>query len=357
MGALGASSAVLRKQIRDKRGVAKEFARVPHQPPSAAVGSKEFWQQSASIVSAVFPSECATSGGMIHMGSNLDHILVTRFNLPSKGHESLVRAREDWLKNRVMLFERYCLPSVAAQTCRRFSWIIYFDPHSPKWLLDWVRNHEQKGYFNPYFREEVLGEDLCSDIRAVVGRQRGAELLTTNLDNDDSLAVDFLARIQGVARVSARTAIYVGDGLIRRGDVLYRHVDPYNAFCSVRESWDAPVTCWTDWHNLLPEQMPAVVLRGNPGWLQVVHGANVSNRVRGRRTHPVRHRAAFPELLDDLPEPPMRQIAKDTLVSVPGRAIRDSGRSTAKAVISKVAGKRGLDRVKIMWTSVRRHPS
>ena len=55
------------------------------------------------------------------MRIDLDHVLLTRFNLPSKGHESLVRAQENWLRNRVVLFERYCLPSVAAQTCRSFS--------------------------------------------------------------------------------------------------------------------------------------------------------------------------------------------------------------------------------------------
>jgi Putative rhamnosyl transferase len=289
------------------------------------------------------------------MGADLDHILLTRFNLPSVGHESLVRARENWLKNRVVLFERYCLPSVAAQSCQRFLWIIYFDPHSPAWLLDWIHGHERQGHFHPYFRENVPRKDLLSDIRAAVGHQQGADLLTTNLDNDDALAADFVTRIQGTARVGDRMAIYIGDGLIGRSGALYRQVDRYNAFCSVRESWDAPVTCWADWHNLLPEQMPAVVLRGNPGWLQVVHGANVSNRVRGRRTRPTQHRPAFPGLLDDLPEPAMRQIASDTFVSGPGRAIRESGRATTKVVISKVAGKRGLDRVKVMWTAARQH--
>ena len=291
------------------------------------------------------------------MGADLDHIVVTRFNLPSKGHESLVRARENWLKNRVALFERYCLPSVVAQTSQHFSWIIYFDPQSPPWLLEWIREHEQKGYYRPHFREEVSRTDLCRDIEEVVGPERGTELLTTNLDNDDSLAVDFLARVQSAARVDDRTAIYIGDGLIRRDNSLYRHLDRFNAFCSVRESWETPVTCWADWHNLLPEQMPAVVLRGDPGWLQVVHGANVSNRVRGRRTNPARHREAFPGLLADLPEPPVQQIAADVLISVPGRAIRDGGRSTTKAMISKVAGRRGLDRAKVAWSSARRHLS
>jgi hypothetical protein len=289
------------------------------------------------------------------MRANPDHILITRFNLPSIGHESVVRAQENWLTDRVQLFERYCLPSVLAQTCRRFSWIIYFDPCSPQWLLDWVRGHERDSHFRPFFREEVAGKELLRDIRAVVGEQQhGAELLTTNLDNDDGLAIDFVARVQGAARAGDRTAIYVGDGLIRRGDVLYRNLDPHNAFCSVRESWEAPVTCWADWHNLLPRHMPAVVLRGNPGWVQVVHGANVSNRAHGRRTHPAQHRAAFPGLLDDLPEPGTWQIAGDTLVSAPGRVLREGTRATAKAVISKIAGRRGLDRAKTMWTSARR---
>ncbi|MGO9080043.1 MAG: glycosyltransferase [Streptosporangiaceae bacterium] len=288
------------------------------------------------------------------MRADIDHILLTRFNLPSQGHESLVRAQENWLRNRVELFERYCLPSVLAQTCRRFSWIIYFDPQSPEWLLNWVGGHERQGHFRPCLRAEVPAGDLLGDIRNVVGHQPGAELLTTNLDNDDGLAADFVARVQGAARRGARTAVYVGDGLIRRGDMLYRNFDRYNAFCSVREPWDAPLTCWADWHNLLPEHMPALVLRGSPGWLQVIHGANVSNRVRGHRTRPVQHRPLFPGLLDDLPDPSVRQIAADAFVSVPGRAVRDSGRAMTKALIARVGGKRGLDRVKFAWTSTRR---
>lgn len=292
------------------------------------------------------------------MKASLDHVLLTRFNLPSKGHESMVRAQENWLKNRVALFERYCLPSVLAQTSRDFSWIIYFDPQSPEWLLEWVRDHERGGNFIPRYREEVSGNDLISDIRAVVGDDHGADLLTTNLDNDDGLAADFVARLQGAGRRGERTAIYIGDGLIRRGDaLLYKRIDHHNAFCSVRESWDEPVTCWSDWHNLLPARMPAVVLRGSPGWLQVVHGANVSNRVHGRLTCPSRHRAAFHGLLDDLPEPGGREVAREALVSAPARALREGGRTAAKVTISAIGGKRGLDRAKVAWTLARRHLS
>ena len=287
------------------------------------------------------------------MGADLDHVLLTRFNLPSAGHESLVRAQEDWLKRRVVLFERYCLPSVLSQTCRDFRWIIYFDPQSPAWLLDWARVHERRGNFSACFREQVATGELLADIRALPGYQQAAELITTNLDNDDGLAVDFVARVQGAAGTGDRTAVYLGDGLICRDGGLYARLDPHNAFCSVREPWDEPVTCWADWHNLLPALMPAVVLRGSPGWLQVVHGANVSNRVRGRRTYPARYRAAFPGLLGDLPDPGFRQIAGDRLVSAPGRALREAARGVTKAAVRTLAGREGLDRAKGIWASAR----
>ncbi len=290
----------------------------------------------------------------------VDHVLLTRFNLPSTGHESLVRAKENWLRDRVELFERYCLPSVLAQTCQNFSWIVYFDPASPGWFLDWIGEHERLGHFHPRFREHVGGAELRADLGVVAGvgvdARAGRILITSNLDNDDSLALDFVARVQAARAEGSRSAVYLGDGLIRTEGGLYRLVYPHNAFCSVRESWDRPVTCWTDWHTLLSRHMPAVVLRGDPGWLQVVHGANVSNRVRGRLTRPRPHRERFLGLLDDLPEPSTVRLVGDRLVAIPVRAGRESVRAGAKALLSLVAGKRGLDRAKLAWASLRRRP-
>lgn len=283
---------------------------------------------------------------------DLDHVLLTRFNLPSKGYESLVRARDNWLEDRVGLFERYCLPSVMAQTSRHFSWLVYVDPQSPRWLLDRLRGHELRRCFVLCLREEVATSDVLEDARRVTGG-RGPRLVTTNLDNDDCLAAEFLHRIQDSAPQGGRSAVYIADGLVRRRELLYRRVDRYNAFCSVIEPWGDAVTCWADWHNLLPDRMPAVVLRGEPGWLQVVHGANVSNRVRGRRTLPTRFRDVFPGVLDDVPDPSRRQLADDLLLGVPGRAVREGCRAAGKVVLTRLAGRQGLDRIKQAWTSAR----
>ena len=65
------------------------------------------------------------------MKPSIDHVILTRFNLPTAGVESLVRAQEGWLRDRQVLFEKYCLPSVKFQTRQDFSWIVYFDTQSP----------------------------------------------------------------------------------------------------------------------------------------------------------------------------------------------------------------------------------
>lgn len=273
----------------------------------------------------------------------MDHVVLTRFNLPSKGAESYVRAKEGWLTERVELFEAYCLPSVLGQTDGRSKWIIYFDPESPRWLLDRIKGHGSA--YTPVFRAEVSREELRADIAGLFD-VTGDELLTTNLDNDDGLAADFVARLCAQPRPPTRTAYYLSNGLIKSPAGLYGHRDPHNAFVSVRESWDEPITCWGHWHNRMHEHLPVVGIGGAPGWLQVVHGGNVSNRTRGRLVSPVPHRNLFGGLLDDVPEPDGRTLARDRFVAHPIRVGRDCARYLAKTAVLKVLGPGGFERAK-----------
>lgn len=278
------------------------------------------------------------------MNPAVSHVLLTRFNLPSKGAEATIRAKEGWLRDRVALFERYCLPSVAAQTDRDFSWLVYVDPQSPAWFLSWA-DQAGAGLFRAVRRAEVPREDLLADVAEAVGGAP-ARLLTTNLDNDDAVAADFVARLKaGAAATTPRTALYLVNGLIRQGDRLYAHRDPSNAFCSVAEPWDGAVSCWSDWHNRLDRHMPAVRIGGSPGWLQVVHGTNVSNRVRGTLTSPVPHRTLFGSGLDGLPVPGGRELAADRLLHSPLRTGREAARALAKRSVLLVGGPGAVDRM------------
>ncbi|BCW84421.1 hypothetical protein NicSoilE8_20940 [Arthrobacter sp. NicSoilE8] len=278
------------------------------------------------------------------------HVILTRFNLPSKGFESLVRAQDGWLKERINLFERYCLPSVQRQTNRDFDWIIYFDPESPEWLLRRIEELNAKNTFRPIFRTEVSPEELLSDIKETVSSHRPL-LLTTNLDNDDALSCDFVQRVQDAATVSSATAIYLATGVVKSRDAVYLRRDTRNAFCSVSAPWPAALTCWAAWHNQLGRSLDVRTLRGDPAWLQVIHEHNVSNRIRGRRVSPAPFRTAFPGLLADIPAPDRRDILRDRLYGSPARALREGLRATAKTATIAVLGTEGIDRVKTLMAS------
>ncbi|WP_413250411.1 glycosyltransferase [Sinomonas flava] len=277
--------------------------------------------------------------------TTIDHVLMTRFNLPSPGYEETVRTRDGWLETRVGLFERYCLPSVRAQECQDFAWVVYFDPESPPWLRD--RIEEWRDTLIPIFRREVSRDSLMEDLRKAAGGDNDL-LLTTNLDNDDAIAASFTARVQKAARRTAdtATAIYLAEGLIAGGGRLYRRRDPANAFCSVSAPWAAGKTCWADWHNELGRNMPVSLDFGDPGWLQVVHGTNVSNRVHGAMTSPLPYAPLFPGLLDHLPEPALADRVLDLAVARPLRLARDTCRELVKRAVVAVAGRAALDRVR-----------
>lgn len=275
----------------------------------------------------------------------VDHLLVTRFNLPSRGPESLIRAQEGWLQNRIGLFERYTVPSVRSQTNQDFTWLVYLDPQSPGWLLDRLAPLVEEGVLVPRYREEVGWQDVAADAREITGAQ-GRLLITTNLDNDDALAVDFVERLRHAGLAGLRGAVYLADGLVRLDDRVYRWRDRDNAFCSVIETWEAPSTAWRDWHILLHRHMEATSLDGPPGWLQIIHHRNVSNRIRGRLTDPEPSRSLFPGALDDVASPTRRALLVDALVSRPARETREVVRGAGKRVLLAALGKQGLERLK-----------
>ncbi|NMR28212.1 glycosyltransferase [Crystallibacter degradans] len=281
-----------------------------------------------------------------------DHILLTRFNLPSVGAEGYIRAREGWLRHRVQLFEHYCLPSVRAQTCTSFSWIIYFDPASPDWLHDRIAALNADSTFKAIFRSSVSTEELVTDLARVSG-QRHAQMITTNLDNDDGIASDFVERLQAAPSPHTRTALYLSQGLIKNGPKLYSRVDRNNAFCSVRESWSDPMTCWVDWHNSLYKVMPLQVLDGPPAWLQVIHGVNVSNRVHGRLVAAPKFAASFPGLLDDVETPSALDYVCDRGIFGPSRLAAQIGKAALKRATMRLGGREGLDRLKTAWITIK----
>lgn len=232
----------------------------------------------------------------------LTHVLLTRFNLATPGRESAIRNKPGWLEERFALFETYCLPSVAAQTDQDFHWLIYFDEHTPEDFKARIgRLSENGSLFTPYYTGMFPGEGWGRSIHEVL-TPTGQYVLTTRLDNDDSLAVDFMARLHAEihAHDMAEGAYNFRQGAICQGDRLYAIAHESAPFFSLLEPLsDTLCTAPNIHHMRIAEGRPVIQIDGAPAWMQIVHGTNVSNRVRGRRVAPAYIEGLFPTAISD----------------------------------------------------------
>lgn len=257
----------------------------------------------------------------------LTHVIQTRFNLATPGREDAIRNRPGWLEERFAMFEDICLPSIAAQTCKDFIWIIYFDKDTPQVFKDRIEGLRQIVPFIPYYTGLFAAEGWNRSIGEVV-QARTPLLLTTRLDNDDALANDYIARAQSVAQQNAnRTPLCINfaHGFIRSGPAIYDVHHPSNAFFSRLCAWDDDMrTAMSILHMTIADHGAVVQVEQPGAWLQVVHGGNVSNKVRGRRVPTHRVDGLFArEPLAGLKSVATFQLGAENLLIGPLRDARD----------------------------------
>lgn len=230
------------------------------------------------------------------MASDFEHVIMTRFNLATPGRESSLRNRPGWLAERFDLFERYCLPAMAAQTVKAFHWIVYFDENTPDEFRRRIEACREVAPFTPYYTGLFPSTGWARSIHETYSFTP-ALLLTTRLDNDDALAVDYVERVQAEVR---RRQLQPGGynmlhGFIMAGGAVYRLAHPSNAFFSLLTAYGKDVvTAPSIQHMELSSYGSVIQVEGPGAWLQIVHGNNVSNKIRGLRVAPETVTGRFP---------------------------------------------------------------
>ncbi|HVE14230.1 MAG TPA: glycosyltransferase [Elusimicrobiota bacterium] len=214
-----------------------------------------------------------------------DHLLITRFNVawpdgPNQGLDP------GWLEARFQLFERFCLPSVRAQSCSNFRWLILMDERTPAEYRNRIEAHARWENLHPVYLRRPLTvlDDGFLDVVRAHARPDVRYLITTRLDNDDAIARHFIQAIQEAFRGVKREVLEFPCGYVWNEHKLYRvpHY-PSNPFSSLIEERDEFTTVYGDTHESLAKSAPVRVLARRPSWIQVVHGGNIANRVRGVR--------------------------------------------------------------------------
>ena len=211
---------------------------------------------------------------------NLQHIIFTRFNVPSGGKEVKIRLKDGWLEKRFMLFEEFCLPSIEQQSNKNFLWLIYFDQETPALYKEKVLEYSARcPQIRPVWVEEWNTQAVQSGfIDNVPGNTKN--ILTTRLDNDDGLHRDFIETLQ--SSISDYGYYNFPKGVVYRLGDAYSHSHMSNAFLSLLEEYEGFEGVWKLPHPEVIKNYKVKQLNLNHAWLQVIHDTNVSNKIRGR---------------------------------------------------------------------------
>lgn len=288
---------------------------------------------------------------MSRKSSNLDstgsspewfsHVLLTRFNV--RVDQSSPRPTDKWLADRLQLFETYTVRSLASQTIDRFEWLVFFDADTPDFAR--VSVDSLMARYANVFRPVYLSSQFSSkSIRPHLPVQADqTHLVTTRVDNDDAVSIDFMEQIQRHAHVRDLEFVNLIDGAQMSTGGVYRRPYTSNPFISLVERWSTePVTVFVGGHDELSTYGPVRNVRtGHPMWLQVVHGQNLANEIVGVRTRA--------DILVDWFEVPM-----DTLPRSGGWAFRWSQASSVCKVLMRLVTRFGRIRELYRAARVRR---
>ena len=230
------------------------------------------------------------------LGGSATHFVLTRFNVRSFYHKA--EPTDAWLRERLQLFEMYCIPCFRNQTETRFTWLVFLDSLSPLWLRQEIDKLSQ-GVFCAVYVEGAWSQEFLS--RTIGQLSATPYVITTRVDNDDAVANDFIQTIQSCFTEQDKTFVNLVNGAQYAGRKLY--VRPYtmNPFSSLieRVANHAPATVFVEHHYRIDAYAPVLNARtAHPMWLQVIHGGNVLNEVVGLRTSARRIAPHFSVSLD-----------------------------------------------------------
>jgi hypothetical protein len=220
------------------------------------------------------------------------HFLITRFNVKVNYDSARKGIDMDWLSHRFDLFEKFCYPSVYAQTNSNFQWIVYFDSETPEVFKEKIHKFQDWKAFLPIYISTEFSDQINCKIIASFIREDTKYLITTRMDNDDAISSNFIQLIQENFEGQEFEFLSFPNGLVLSAGRLYslRYVN--NPFISLVERIKPELmygfrTILCGEHSQLSTLGNIKKINTYPSWLQVVHGKNVSNRIRGIR-QPIR---------------------------------------------------------------------
>ncbi len=228
------------------------------------------------------------------MSVKFTHYLITRFNVPVKNWDRDKAGQrvldDEWMKERLSLFTSYCTPTIANQSVKDFTWLIYCDTKtSPDFLA--IIQQAIDGIPGAIIRKAENFEMVLIDFRKILSDDPSPYVITSRLDNDDGLGPNFIREVQASFIPMDRLIINFSKG------VLYdfqKHIlnevrsSPYNPYGSLIEENQAGrmyLSIFGYPHGQPPEGSSVINLSSRFAWLKIIHQRNMVSRTNGWPLH------------------------------------------------------------------------
>lgn len=252
--------------------------------------------------------------------ASFDHVILTRFSVRMARDFEFT---DEWLAYRWGFFRDGLIASLRRQTVTDFTWLVFFDPHSPDWLRELVDEASADLFIPIWFDDSWTLGPIREAVEAVTSKPY---LITTRIDSDDAVSRYFVQDVQ--SHFDEQDGLYVNlmHGVqIDRSQQLFHAWFIENAFISYIERREEGGELRTVFRCMAHEESssydPVLNIVGPPRWMQVIHGSNLANSVRGVRANPG---PIAPDFDIDLPftqHIPTWRFGLEYLVSV-GRLLR-----------------------------------
>ena len=228
---------------------------------------------------------------MSNAEQTIGHYLITRFNVPLRlfrvDKAGAPTRDAAWMRERLLLFGRYCVPTVATQSFTDFTWLLFLDVLTPDPDVAAIRSMA-----SAFARTEIIPvADEYAMVEALQSRlaQDPADMIiTTRLDNDDGLGRHYMQVVRQSAGSGDMRLVNILDGLLYNtaSHVLTRQRNARrNAFTSLveRNRHDGRLlTVFGFAHHSPPAGIEEVNVKSRYGWIKIIHARNVSSRLKGR---------------------------------------------------------------------------
>lgn len=218
---------------------------------------------------------------------NYTHLLLTRFNVRESEKDKLA-LNEEWLEERIRLFEKYCLPSVKGQTDKNFKWVLLLDGGTPDRFKALESRYAQEVGCELHF-EYIASWYDCINHAPVLSKyiDAGSDfLVTSRIDSDDAIACNYISDVKKQLKPVGKPefiSFVNGAQYFEQEEVTYNVHYKLNHFATLIE----PLTSSGvegfysvlryNHMELSKHHTVNYIKTAEPMWLEVVHGCNLIN--------------------------------------------------------------------------------